>query len=91
MLLVGGMHPVDDRLDSSLQDGQRGSQFVPQIGEERTAPGVLGLETLGHPTERRSDCRERAWAPAMNDRPSTRPITASRIATTDTAIPILLG
>ena len=49
--LVGRMDAVEDRLDAALDDGERRPQLVGDVGEERPALGLVGLEPGGHRVE----------------------------------------
>ena len=52
MRLVGGMDPVDDRFETAADHGKRRPQLMADVGEERPAFGLIGLEPAGHRVER---------------------------------------
>jgi hypothetical protein len=51
MLAVRLVDAVEDRLDVALDDRERRPQLVADVGEERPALGLAGLEPAGHRVE----------------------------------------
>src|SRR3546814_6536851 len=55
--LVRCQDAVDERLGGALEDGQRGSDLVGDVGDELAAQAVLLVDGSGHPVERGGEGR----------------------------------
>ena len=74
---VGRIDAVDDRLEVALDDGQRRPQLVADVGEQRPALALVGLEPLGHRVEADVQLVDQA-RPARRRRLGRRPGRSSR-------------